>query len=309
MDESELASQASLEDRIAAKLDHSSSEEPELALDETEELSPPDSEVSDESQGPDFEEIEYDGKTYQIPPELKDALMSKQDYTRKTQELARNREAIEGLQQQARLFAEQQAFEQTTHKERAEIDNLSFQIQQYEALDWSGFEAQDLFKLKMQVDALKSKREDLKNALNGRRQQFAQQLKARRDEIQKGLPDQVRTRIQTWGDQSMDDLSQYALSRGYTQIDVQNLALSPRDIETMWKAQQWDKLQTTKGDALKRAQKAPPVIKPGATKRMPDDTRDKLNYRKALEASRKRGDPAGKTAKIIQKRLEKRFGG
>lgn len=44
---------------------------------------------------PDAVEVEYEGKKYQIPPELKDALLRQSDYTKKTMSLADERKAIE----------------------------------------------------------------------------------------------------------------------------------------------------------------------------------------------------------------------
>lgn len=40
-------------------------------------------------------EVEYEGKTYKVPAELKDALLRQSDYTRKTTDLAEQRKAVE----------------------------------------------------------------------------------------------------------------------------------------------------------------------------------------------------------------------
>jgi hypothetical protein len=44
---------------------------------------------------PDEVEVTYNGKTYSLPPELRDALLRQADYTRKTQDLAGQRRAFE----------------------------------------------------------------------------------------------------------------------------------------------------------------------------------------------------------------------
>jgi hypothetical protein len=45
-------------------------------------------------------EVEYEGKKYSLPPELKDALLRQSDYTRKTTEVAEQRREVESLKAQ-----------------------------------------------------------------------------------------------------------------------------------------------------------------------------------------------------------------
>src|SRR5947199_238059 len=47
-------------------------------------------------EAPEEAEVEYGGKTYTLPAELKDALLRQADYTRKTQEVAQGRKALDG---------------------------------------------------------------------------------------------------------------------------------------------------------------------------------------------------------------------
>src|SRR5712671_4095938 len=86
-----------------------------------------------EARGPDTVEVEYDGKTYQLPPELKDALLRQADYTRKTQEVAQNRKALE---------AEKAAHDGRSQGMRAHILDaarvmaLNDQLTQFDRVDW-----------------------------------------------------------------------------------------------------------------------------------------------------------------------------
>jgi hypothetical protein len=79
--------------------------------------------------------------------------------------------------------------------------------------------------------------------------------------------------------------------------------VNPRDVEILWKAQQYEKLLTTKDQALRRASKAPPVVKPGSVKPMPKNVREKLDHRKAMK---KATTPQEKAA-VIQRHLASRF--
>ena len=53
---------------------------------------------------PELEEVEHEGKKYQIPKPLKGALLMQADYTRKTQEVAEQRRAVEEQQRQYAEF-------------------------------------------------------------------------------------------------------------------------------------------------------------------------------------------------------------
>ena len=50
---------------------------------------------------PGLAEVEIDGKTYKLPPELKDGFLRQADYTRKTQELAEQRRRMEAEREAA----------------------------------------------------------------------------------------------------------------------------------------------------------------------------------------------------------------
>jgi chaperonin cofactor prefoldin len=89
---------------------------------------------------PELADVEYEGKAYKLPPELKDALLRTADYTRKTQEVAEQRKAIEARQ------AEVQAAYQTSQEvieARAVAHHIDSQLKQYENVNWQALENED----------------------------------------------------------------------------------------------------------------------------------------------------------------------
>lgn len=76
------------------------SAEPEES-DADEDASPDEDEDTEQPDAATLEEIEFDGHKFQIPPELKPALLRQQDYTRKTQELAEHRKQVQAAQEKA----------------------------------------------------------------------------------------------------------------------------------------------------------------------------------------------------------------
>lgn len=89
---------------------------------------------------PELIDTEYEGKTYKIPPELKDALLRTADYTRKTQEVAEQRKAIEA--RQAEVDKAYQTSQEVIEA-RAVIHNVDSQLKQYENVNWQQLEAED----------------------------------------------------------------------------------------------------------------------------------------------------------------------
>lgn len=89
---------------------------------------------------PELADVEYEGKAYKLPPELKDALLRTVDYTRKTQEVAEQRKTVEAK------MAEAQAAYQTSQEvieARAVAHHIDSQLKQYENVNWQALENED----------------------------------------------------------------------------------------------------------------------------------------------------------------------
>lgn len=295
----------SIEERIAAKFDVPKSDELEQSLPDPSEQPVEESEEPKETPDPLYE-VEFEGKTYRLPGELKDALMAKADYTTKTQQLARNRESLELRQAQVNAFVENQRFEQTLQNELSDVAGLNFQISQAKKIDWDKLDSAQLIKARTQLDQLKERRDELQRSITSKRETFAkQQQAAMQDHIAKA-GELLAKAIPGWGDALAQNISEYALSKGYTKHEVEHI-VNPRDVEVLFKAMQYDKLKESKDASLQKASKAPPVIKPGAVKPMPQDVRDKLAFKKAMDKSKSNNAPPGERARLIQQRLEQKM--
>ncbi|MDR9813104.1 hypothetical protein [Rhizobium hidalgonense] len=89
---------------------------------------------------PELVDVEYEGKVHKLPPELKDALLRTADYTRKTQEVAEQRKAIEA--RQAEVDRAYQTSQEVIEA-RAIIHNVDSQLKQYESVNWQQLENED----------------------------------------------------------------------------------------------------------------------------------------------------------------------
>lgn len=87
-----------------------------------------------------IEQVEYEGRVYEVPAVLKDALLRHADYTRKTMALAEQRRALaadrEALEQVQAMTAEEMQASQRLHDIEQQLDELA-------GHDWSAVDPND----------------------------------------------------------------------------------------------------------------------------------------------------------------------
>jgi hypothetical protein len=88
----------------------------------------------------DAEEVELDGVKYSVPKEVKRAILRKEDYTRKTQEIADVRKGLDQREQQLNQHAEVQ---KATLSERVQLANIESELDTYGKVDWGKLHSED----------------------------------------------------------------------------------------------------------------------------------------------------------------------
>ncbi|MFC3070521.1 hypothetical protein [Phenylobacterium soli] len=86
-----------------------------------------------EGEAPDTFELELDGQVHTLPAALKGAFLRQADYTRKTQELAEHRRALES---ERMAVAEQAQAHDEALSDRAHLAALDQHLQDFAELDW-----------------------------------------------------------------------------------------------------------------------------------------------------------------------------
>lgn len=286
----------SIEDRLLAQFEP---EQPEAAAAPEEQQEAQASETESEAQ-PEFVEVEFDGKAYQVPPELKDALLRQSDYTRKTTEAAERQRALEQKELQIRAHEAERAFHASVKDDIKAIDKLDYQIEQWKAVDVTGMSSEELWKVSRQVDQLKEKRAELTQGLNSKWQGFQGEQRRLAEEARAKALDHVSKAIKGWGPDAAKSIRDYAVTEGYTQTELEGLS-DPRLVKTLWKAQQFDKLQS---QALQGKVKTVPTVKPGSSNPMPQQVKNDLALRKQQQNPKL---TSSQRASVIQKRLESMF--
>lgn len=211
-----------------------------------------------------LEEVEFEGAKYQLPAAIKSALMRQQDYTQKTQAVA-ERERMVALHQQRQQIEGQ--FQQSVQSEMQTLTELETAIKQYSNVDWQALDTDSLVKTRHALDMLKERRDQVKDQIEGKRGEFNQKLQENTQQALRQANDYLSKAIPKWGPEVQKELMSYGQTEGYTDVELGSIR-DPRIIKSLWKAQQWDKLQAGKTVAAKRAKGVPPVVKPGATKQV-----------------------------------------
>jgi hypothetical protein len=89
---------------------------------------------------PDVEDVDYEGKKYTVPKEIKEALLRQSDYTRKTQEIAETRRQIEAERASVQQLAKA---EQEHLQDLANLRLTENVLQRYQGANWQQMAAED----------------------------------------------------------------------------------------------------------------------------------------------------------------------
>lgn len=147
-------------------------------------------------QEPEFVEIEINGKTYQVPAELKDGYMMQADYTRKTQSAAELKRQVEA--QRAEAEAAYNASQEYI-KANAQLLNLDEQLSRFQNVDWRAAIQEDPMganEAYIHFQQLKEKRAEVAQSLEKTQamrseqaeREFANRLHETREFAQKEIP-------------------------------------------------------------------------------------------------------------------------
>jgi hypothetical protein len=269
-------------------------EAPEEAQSEVSEDTP------EQTESPQFEEVEYEGEKYQVPPKLKEAIIRHADYTKKTQEVSSRAKALEHKEQQIHAYGLQQEFNKVAEPLARELMEIDSQLKVYDQVNWREVPADErsLHMLEM------SRLEKLKSAKEGEIESKRKEFDAKFQEQVRGLQDKaqklLKERIPQWNETTAKETRDWAISNGFTEQEISSIH-DPRHAEVLWKAYQFDKAKQAAQPAVAQAKSA----KVGATNPMPQDVRNKLNFRKAI--AKTENDPRARK-QVVEDRIASIFG-
>lgn len=228
-----------------------------------------------------LEEVEFNGKSYKLPTEVKSALMMQKDYTQKTQELAQ-RKAMQDLQELQMQHARK--FQQFAEADIKALHQLDAEIERYKQVDWGNLDTQTYIRTKATLDQLKESKQEVEKTLNGKRTEFQQGMQNIISQSLQKANEYLARAIPKWNDEATKkEITEQGTKEGFSEVEL-NAMSDPRSIKLLWKASQWDKLQSQKTGLANKVKSVPPVAKPGAS--VTTDRASELSYQKAMRSAK-----------------------
>ena len=308
-----MAEELSVEERVGAMIvgEDAPQEEivEEVAEEAVEEVVAETTEEVTEEAAEETEElldIEYDGVVYQVPPELKDALLRNSDYTQKTQAVAEQRKEVEMLQQQVETTQNEQRFITGIQPDLNNLGLLQAQIQQMEAglqQNLANMTSEQMFKTKIEIDGMKEQMSAFRQGLEVKYKEFEEAQKQSYHELLEQGAQSLKKAIPDWSEGKAQQVREFAVQQGFNQQEV-NSIIDPRYVKVLWAASQYEQLQAQAQPAAEQIKSAP-TIRTKSRNPMPQNTRDKLDYKNKIQSKKL---SARDKAKVIQDEMARRIG-
>lgn len=216
-------------------------EETEADQDEAETEADPDAEVEDDEEGdeeaePEVLALEVDGVKYEVPKALEGHLLRQQDYTKKTQEVADQRRAVED--EQAAIDRHREDFKQKVvahdqfFEEAAELRSVALEVQSLKDTDWDQLQVEDpdLAQRKFQrFTMLKERQGDLSRTIEAKQRQGFQEAERETATRLQEAREYAAREIDNWSDDLESQIETFAVDQGISvdllrQVSIANPA-------------------------------------------------------------------------------------
>jgi hypothetical protein len=211
----------------------------------------------------DFEQIEFDGETFNVPKKLKDGFLRQADYTKKTQEVAAQRQAIDMARQSVHITQQRQA---EFAQDIANLGAFNARLEPFNQVnDWpsyirnGGAQAQADY---MEYQALVQKRDQFANGVAGRIQQrAAEEERETANLVQQGRAE-IAKHIPGYTADTVTKLADFGTATyGFNRDFVLQAEADPGSIRALHDAFQWRQhlAQQKRTSTLAQGQQTKPV--------------------------------------------------
>jgi hypothetical protein len=213
------------------------------------------------------------------------------DYTKKTQEVAEQRKALEDyaqtIQVQEQNFRQQVQLQNALIGDVAQLTNIDQRLSAFNDVNWQELSDNDFVeaqKLFFTYNQLQQQRGQLATELEAKSQQIAEQQKQLlTDRVVKGK-EILAKEIPNWSRDTSQQIISTGKEYGFTDDEL-GMIVDPRHVKVLHDAMQWRKLQSN-SVVKNKVSNAKPVVKPGAK-----DTKNEVNsqFKQQRDSLRKTG--------------------
>lgn len=256
---------------LEAEAETDESDEDEYVEDDDEgEYDTDEVEEEEEVEQPTMYTVKVDGEEFEVTQdELLNGYQRQQAYTKRSQELAEQRKAFEAEAQQVAQMRDAYA------QQLEQLSQYNQQILSSAEPDWDAlakeYSAEELFLYKTKLDQQKEQARQIELERQAIAQQQAQEQQVKMQQHLAAQREEMLNRIPQWRNEEVrnkerQQVIKYAQTvAGFSQEEIAN-AGDARAIELLYKAWQWDNLQSKKPAAKKKASQAPKMAKAGQPK-------------------------------------------
>ena len=254
------------EEKVAPEETEEAETEEEVEDDAEQEEGDETEEDSDEEQTEavsDTETVEFEGKEYNVPQELKDALLRNKDYTIKTQEVAEQRKELDADRDRFQEALQLQTAHTQTYTELGVIDQ---QLAQFNEIDWEQWRQTDpnaTQQAQIQLNQLREQRTQTVDKLNSLQTETQQKHQAETARVVEQNRAKVEKSVPNWNQDTEKAVFDYGIKRGLTENQLANTNYDPVLIGILNDARLFDELKQ-KQNVKKVKKKTEPV--PQATR-------------------------------------------
>lgn len=214
-----------------------------------------------ETQPEDDEEVEYEGKTYKVPKELKGALMKNADYTQKTQEVAEQRKSVE---ERVELLNQRESLMSATFDKAVELRDIQNKLSQYEQIDWQNLVDADpvqATKLNLAYQQLQREAQQKYGELQQVQSQAQNLSEQNRQKFLAEEQIKLKARLPNFDMKVAEKIKSVGKEYGLTDNEL-NSVVDSRYVHILHDAMKWRSLQVEKPLAMKKVTEAPKAITP-----------------------------------------------
>lgn len=215
------------QEAIAAVEPETPAIEPEVETEQPEALDDgQEAEVEAQPEDDDSEEFDWNGRKVRGPKGLKDGVLMHADYTRKTQDIAQRGRELDD--RATRLDQQSQASEEYLDA-RADLRAVTKELERYKDFGWAEYQAlrqQDIITADEHWNYLQHLNQQKANLTATIKQHDDTRSSAAQQEIAKRLnetQEYVKANLKGWSPETDKQVIDFALSKGATQTDLQNL--------------------------------------------------------------------------------------
>jgi hypothetical protein len=225
-------------------------------------------EVEQEQEQPRYR-VKVDGQEYDVTQdELVKGYQREADYTKKTQTLAEQRKAVEaekGAVEQAKQLRDTYAQRLQIIEQALRSQTPSEDLDALKEVDPIGYAVRvaEKSEKEKQLYAIRSEQARIAQMQQSEQAQHLQQVVAgEAEKLTKFLPEYADPEK---GEQVRTNIKRYAESVGFSSDELSKVYDS-RAVLTLYKAMQYDKLMSNKGEVTKKVGQAPKMVKAGVGK-------------------------------------------